>query len=367
MVLASHRVAARVHGGTVTPRLVRFHLTPALGVKLDKISRLREELALALDAPRCRVVRHGGQIDVELPREAGRRVRLDEVLRGVQDIPPWTVVLGLDEEGAPLLVRLASAEVAHALIAGTTGSGKTALARTMIASLALTNRLADLSLVLIDPKGRGYGVFAGLPHLMGPVVTEVDEAVAVLDGLVGEMERRDRLAPAQVPRLVVFIDELADLLMTGGAAAARAVTRLAQRGRGAGIHLVACTQKPSASVTGTLLKATFPLRLVGSVPSADDAKVAAGVPGTGAESLMGRGDFLLVAKGQQIRFQAAFIAEQDIAHIVRCLGAGLAMPPRQLPEPQAASETEALQPPLLIEHDEDNVVSFEAKRKRVRR
>jgi S-DNA-T family DNA segregation ATPase FtsK/SpoIIIE len=112
--------------------------------------------------------------------------------------------------------------------------------------------------------------------------------------------------------LVVGIDELADLLATGGKAVEQALIRLAQRGREAGIHLVACTQKPAAEAVSGLLKANFPVRLVGSVASPDDARVAAGIAGTGAEKLLGRGDFLLVSKGEVIRFQAAYIADGDL-------------------------------------------------------
>ncbi len=120
---------------------------------------------------------------------------------------------------------------------------------------------------------------------------------------------------ASLPRLVVAVDELADLLQTGGKPVADALTRLTQRGREAGIHVVAATQRPSAALVGGLMKANFPVRLVGSVVSPEDAKVAAGVAGSEAERLLGRGDFLLVAKGQMIRFQAAYAAEDELAAI----------------------------------------------------
>ena len=121
---------------------------------------------------------------------------------------------------------------------------------------------------------------------------------------------------ASLPRLVVAVDELADLLQTGGKPVADALTRLTQRGREAGIHVVAATQRPSAALVGGLMKANFPVRLVGSVVSPEDAKVAAGVAGSEAERLLGRGDFLLVAKGQMIRFQAAYAADDELAAIV---------------------------------------------------
>ena len=205
--------------------------------------------------------------------------------------------------------------MAHVLLAGTTGSGKTALARTMIASLAKYNLQRDLQLALIDPKGRGLMPFDGLPHLLEPVVTRVDKAVIVLNRLVAQMEQRD-LEGRSEPRVVVVLDELADLMQVGGRAVEGAVTRLTQRGREAGIHVVACTQKPAASVIGGLVKSNFPVRLVGSVASPEDAKVATGLAGTGAERLLGQGDFVVVAKGQVTRLQAAYIDEQQVRDLV---------------------------------------------------
>jgi S-DNA-T family DNA segregation ATPase FtsK/SpoIIIE len=121
------------------------------------------------------------------------------------------------------------------------------------------------------------------------------------------------------PRIVVFIDELADLIMSGGKDIERPLTRLAQRGREAGIHLVACTQRPAASVIGGLVKSNFPVRVVGSVASAEDAKVAAGLPKTGAERLLGKGDFLVVARGEQLRVQGAYAGRAEIRQVVERL------------------------------------------------
>jgi S-DNA-T family DNA segregation ATPase FtsK/SpoIIIE len=227
----------------------------------------------------------------------------------------------LDQEGVPLLVRLPSPNVAHVLIAGTTGSGKTALARTIVASLVLSNSQRTLQVVLIDPKGRGFMPFEGLPHLLVPVVTRVDEALPLLQRLVGEMERRDAERRAE-PRLVVALDEMADLVQVGGREMESALTRLTQRGREAGIHLVACTQKPTATVIGSLIKSNFPVRIVGSVASPEDAKVATGIGGTGAERLLGQGDFLVVAKGQVTRMQAAYASEGDVRDLVGKLRSG---------------------------------------------
>jgi S-DNA-T family DNA segregation ATPase FtsK/SpoIIIE len=329
MVLASHKVAARVTGGTVTPRLVRFHLSTPLGTRVRQVANLSEEIALSLGAPSCRVYRHQGQVEVEVPRPQGKVVPLLPLCQrlasqgphGPYTVPSHTAVLGLDGEGVPLLLRLPSPNVAHVLIAGTTGSGKTALARTIVASLAMHNSQRNLQLVLIDPKGRGFVPFEGLPHLLLPVVSRVDEALPLLQRLVAEMERRDAEGRSE-PRLVIVLDELADLVQVGGRQMEAALTRLTQRGREAGLHLVACTQKPAAAVIGSLIKSNFPVRLVGSVASPEDAKVATGLAGTGAERLLGQGDFLVIAKGQATRMQAAYLDAKEAQALVARLRAG---------------------------------------------
>ena len=388
-VLAVHKIAARVTGGTVTPRWVSFQVLPALGAKISRIKGLSEELAVALDASSCRVSRRGAAVTVEVPRDDPRPVRLLPLYRQLvsgdtpSPPPPVTAILGLADDGVPLLIRLPSPDVAHILVAGTTGSGKTVLMQAMILSLALANPVPSalldtrggraspglggtgLALVLIDPKGHAFGHFEGLPHLSRPVIRESTEAAEALNSLVRLMERRhpppvagasssgtltarpregqtsQRAAshthaetwPGETDRearpwqwetwpVVVVIDELADLLMTGGRPVQRALTRLTQRGREVGIHVVAATQKPTAAVLGPLIKANFPVRLVGRVTSIEDARTASGWSGTGAERLLGRGDFLAVAEGQVNRFQAAHVSPEEIRETVTCLAQG---------------------------------------------
>ena len=338
-VLTLHKVTARVTGGTVTPRWVRFQVLPAVGAKISKIKGLSEELAAALDTSSCRVSRRGAAVTVEVPRDDPQPVRLLPLYRqltgsphdgGMDDgtrssFPPVTAVLGLAEDGTPLLIRVPSPDVAHILVAGTTGSGKTVLLQTMILSLAMANRPSSLSLVLLDPKRHAFDLFGGLPHLARPVIWEVEEMTEALHSLVRLMERRTTgsgLAADGRPSVVVVIDELADLLMVGGKAVQWALTRLTQRGREAGIHVVAATQKPTAAVLGPLVKANFPVRLVGRVTSVEDARTATGWSGTGAERLMGRGDFLAVAEGRVTRFQAAHVSPQESGEVVTGIGDG---------------------------------------------
>lgn len=326
-VLAAHRVPARVHGGTVAPRWIRYLLTPAAGARIATVRNLSEELALALGAPDVRVAREGESLTVEVPRADAKPVRLLELVRGPNPIPAHTACLGLAEDGRPLMIRLSSPDVAHVLVAGATGSGKTELMRSMLASLVLTNRQSKLQLVLIDPKSRGFGPLGTAPHLLEPIISDPAQALDMLERLLAEMERRDHLR-INTPRIVIAVDELLDLLALEaanvgratrkiGSAVEAALTRLAQRGREAGLHLIVGAQKPSAAAIGGMLKANFPVRLVGRVASSEDARVATGVAASGAEKLLGRGDFIAIAAGQKIRFQGAWVPARDWESILR--------------------------------------------------
>jgi len=318
-LLASHRIPSQVLGGTVTPRWIRFQVVTRLGVRLSQVSGLSEELALSLAAPSCRVVRENGALHIEIPRPEPASVSLLDLHRRLDDsLPGCAPVLGIDEGGTPLLLNLSSPDVAHVLVCGTTGSGKTALARSMALSLALNNSQRLLQLLLIDPKGRGFSCLADVPHLLTRPLGNLADAVKQLAGLVDEMERRD-VNGISSPKVVVFIDEFADLLLTGGRELVAIMARLSQRGREAGIHLVACIQKPTTAVMGSLVRANFPARLVGSVTCPEEARLAAGLAGTGAERLQGHGDFILVLKGQCTRFSAAFVSVADAQRAVRDL------------------------------------------------
>jgi len=318
-VFNHHNVQAHVTGGTVTPRWIRFQVVPAIGQRVSTITNLSQELAAAMQADNCLIQRRGAALAIEIPRNDPQPVRLlpifDQLTTQQGTIPPVTAILGLAEDGAPLLLRLPSPNVAHVLVAGTTGSGKTVLVQTIALSLAMTNPSTDLRMVHIDGGRSAFTAFEGLRHLAMPVVTDNQQVPAILTSLVHELDRRtaDNLT---TPTIVVIVDELADLLMVGGQAATWALTRLTQRGRGAGIHIVAATQKPTAAVLGPLVKANFPVRLVGRVTSIEDARTATGWGGTGAERLQGHGDFLAVAEGQVTHFQAAHITGSEIRQVI---------------------------------------------------
>jgi S-DNA-T family DNA segregation ATPase FtsK/SpoIIIE len=350
MVLSRYKAPARVTGGVVTPRAVQFHLAPALGTKVSKVQSLADELALALGVPNVRVSRQGNAMQLEVPRDDAQPVRLLPLMARLAgqptsppgdksraayrekeahthfSLPPFTAVLGMCDDGAPLLMRLASPDVAHVLICGTTGSGKTALCQTMILSLAMTHRRSQLQFVLVDPKRRAFAPFAPLPHLLWPLIDNAADAAAAMGELVKLMDARDH-APRFVngqttptPCIIVVLDELADLMQVAGKSLGEHLTRLAQRGREAGMHVIACTQKPSSQVVGTLIRANFPARLVGKVVTPEDARVGAGIGGTGAERLSGRGDFVAVAAGQVLRFKGAYVSPAEMDQVVAQMG-----------------------------------------------
>ncbi|GAB4561186.1 MAG: hypothetical protein Kow0047_08330 [Anaerolineae bacterium] len=321
-VLVSHRIPGRVTGGMVLPRVIRYQLATSFGTRVKQIAGLAEEIAMALGVDSARVYREGATIQVEIPREGQGHVSLLSLAQRVDVVPPVTAILGLDHEGIPLLLRLPSPDVSHVLIAGTSGSGKTALLRTMLLSLAMHNPQGRMQVVLLDPKARGLAPLCHLPHLLWPPASDPEEAGVQLGRLVEEMARRDREKRSE-PRIVVAIDELADLADAGGEAVRQGVTRLAQRGREAGIHLIVATQKPTAQAVGSLAKANFPVRLVGAVTTPEEAKIATGIAGSGAEKLLGHGDFLVVARGRAIRFQAAYISTEETVRVINQLRPGL--------------------------------------------
>lgn len=319
-VLLSHKAPARVTGGRVSSRTIQFHLQLAPATKVGKVQALNEEIALALDAPAARVNRSNGRLNVEVPRNDSRHIgfldlagelsRDRQLVRALQ--VPGTGLVGVDVEGVPLLVRLASPEVTHILIAGTTGSGKTEIMRTLLASLVYFQKPREIQLVLVDAKGSAFRVFENLPHMLAAAGRTSEETITRLRWLEAEMERRQDEG-ITCPRIIVALDELADLLLQGGQELQVHLSRLAQRGRSAGISIIACTQKPTTGAIGSLIKANFPVRLVGKVTSADEARVACGIGGSGAERLAGRGDFVLVAGSEMVRFQAAYLAPEEFA------------------------------------------------------
>jgi S-DNA-T family DNA segregation ATPase FtsK/SpoIIIE len=339
-LLREHKAPAQVTGGSITPRWIQFLVQPAPGVKVNRLESLSREIALALGVTNARITASAGAVRIEVPRIDPQPVKLLPLMSRLPQIPAGSAVLGLADDGTPLLLRLPSADVAHVLVAGTTGSGKTALVQAMIVSLAMTQRRSQLQLVLIDPKGRAFEGLKSLPHLLCPIVSQADRALQALSEMVALMETRDRTRVTD-PLVVIVIDELADLVQTGGSAVIDYVGRLVQRGRQAGVHVIGATQKPSSSILGPLIKANFPVRLVGRVVSSEDARVAAGIGGTDAERLTGHGDFVAVSGFGVMRFQAAFITPREMIDVVVQLGSNKRRHeiPRPNNQPRARADT----------------------------
>lgn len=317
MVLVTHQAAARVWGGRLTPRTIQFHLAPAAKTNLAQIEALTEEIALALEAVSARLTQANGTLSLEVPRldslrfvslvDLNLRLQRGDELRHITH-SAGTAILGLDDEGVPLLLRLSSPNVARCLIAGATGSGKTELARTIIASLVMNNKPRDVRLALFASSLTDYTSFFSAKHLMFPVTFGSSQILERMQDLVSEIEKRSQHNQQDccIPRIVIVVDEVTDLLQKCGDKLMSLLAQIAQGGQNWGVSVVVCVQKPSTPELRKLMdSAVFPVHIVGRVESPQDALVAAGIKDAGVERLAGYGDFVLVAAGQIIRFQAA--------------------------------------------------------------
>ena len=323
IVLWSNGLAA-VHvlpGGDLHMRHATLYCVQPLDVAVERVQALAERFAQAVDLPKdmsVLVERRGGRIGLTLPlppcfcRTLSFPASLPADTRS-----PLAVYLGRADDGKRLWLALNESDSPHVLIAGTTGSGKTNLARGMALSLAQPNRPGDVALVLADHKG-GYAALTALPHCAAYAL-DVEGEEALVGWLVERLDRRVSGEERRFPPIVLFMDEVTDLLMAKGKGLAEGLTRLAQAGRQEGIHLVLCTQRPAATVLDPTLRGCLPVRIVGKVPSATDASLAAGLPETGAQYLTGRGDMLLLASGQQVRFQSPHLPEGQLEAAVGSL------------------------------------------------
>lgn len=284
--------------------LIEIYLKPQSGTKVSQVMALSDDIALAVKNDHARLTQADGKLIVQIPYGARQRVTVESLYETPRQ--PYTAMLGCDLYGKPVGVTLTDPATPHVLVAGTTGSGKTALAQSMVMSLVKQHPRSELMLVAIDPKGERPEWFEGAiaGHLGPPVARTPEDATKALRQVVRHMEK----VAESMTRLVVYVDEAADLIMAGGSEAQELLTRIAQRGRSAGIHLIIGTQKPSAKHLGPLLTTNLPLRLVGRVVNASDSALACGQAGCGAEKLLGGGDFLMVNGSQVMRFQAAIPA-----------------------------------------------------------
>lgn len=305
LTLQEFGVQGHVYAGTILPQVVVYQLQLGQGQRLSEIRSLREELALRLSVPGVLITRSDGAVHIEVPRQHRTTITFGWMLSTLKDWPPsQTALLGMAHGGVPLLAHFPSPNVAHVLIAGMTGAGKSELLRTMLVSLALWSG-SQAAVYLIDPKGK-LGELSRLRSVMQ--VCSAEMAPALMERLLAEMERRGAMGGRH--HIYVVIDELADLVMVDRAIE-QALTRLVQRGREADMHVIAATQRPSAAVIAGLMKANFPIRISGAVVSATEASIATGMPKTGAEFLLGKGDMILIYQGRPERFQVCMFVEED--------------------------------------------------------
>jgi len=308
-------------------------------VRVGQISALANDLSLALAAPTLRIeapVPGRAIVGVEVPNDSVSIVRLRPVIESQafrKAKSPLTVALGRDVSGAPIAANLAT--MPHLLIAGATGSGKSVAISSMITCLTFNNPPERLRLVMIDPKLVEMTRFNGLPHLLGNVEVELERIIGVLRWVTREMDERYKLlSEARVrhlddynrkmrkmrqdslPYIVVFIDELADLMNMAAVETEQTITRLAQMARAVGIHLVVATQRPSTDVVTGLIKANFPARISFAVASQVDSRVI--IDQVGAENLLGRGDMLFLDPrvGHPVRVQSCFVSDREIEALV---------------------------------------------------
>jgi len=357
-------ISAEVVSVLPGPVVTRFEIQPAAGIKASRISGLAKDLARSLAVVSVRVVEviPGKTVmGIEVPNEDREIVRLIEVLSSAafdESKSPLTLALGHDIEGEPMVADLA--KMPHLLVAGTTGSGKSVGVNVMLLSLLFKSSPKDVRLILIDPKMLELSVYEGIPHLLTPVVTDMNDAANALRWAVGEMERRYKLMAAMgvrnlagfnkkvedaklsktpiknplwrpdeliegeqtapdlesLPAIVIVIDEFADMMMIVGKKVEQLIARIAQKARAAGIHLILATQRPSVDVITGLIKANIPTRMAFQVSTKIDSRTI--LDQGGAEQLLGHGDMLYLPPGTgvPIRVHGAFVDDHEVHKVV---------------------------------------------------
>ena len=339
-------IKANVVGWVPGPTVTLFKVDLPAGVRVSRITALNDDIALALAAPGVRVfapIPGTTYVGIEIPNENRQTVLLSEVLSKAKK-GPLQMAIGKDVEGNAVTANLAS--MPHLLIGGTTGSGKSVAINSMIMSILMRATPSEVRLILIDPKRVEFTPYNGIPHLYVPVVTEPKEAASALSWGVAEMESRLKTFSehkvrnieaynakiqkmdkktreandlAELPYIVIVIDELADLMMAVGKEVEFSISRIAQLARAAGIHLIVATQRPSTNVVTGLIKANITSRIAFNVASGIDSRVI--LDTGGAESLIGLGDLLFSKPefSKPLRIQGCHVTEDEIAKLVKHL------------------------------------------------
>lgn len=339
--LSHFSVKANIIEAMQGPTVTRFELTVGQGTKVSKIRNLTDDLKLALAAEDIRIqapIPGKSSIGIEIPNRTTRPVRISEVISTREfreSTSPLEAVLGLSLTGTPVTLDLR--KMPHGMIAGATGSGKSVCINSLLVSLLYKASPIDLKMMLIDPKMVELAPFNGIPHLISPVITDVKAATAALKWAVAEMERRYELLAhtgvrdierynkvvtesgrfsLKMPYLLIVIDELADLMMMAPADVEISISRITQKARACGIHLIIATQRPSVDVITGTIKANIPTRIAFSVSSQIDSRTI--IDTQGAERLLGKGDMLYIGNGQSSasRLQGTFVTDDEIERII---------------------------------------------------
>ncbi len=328
-------IDVKMHEINVGPTVIQYTLKPHEGVKLSKITGLKNDIALALAAERVRIeapIPGKSFVGIEVPNSYRATVHLREILEEevfTASKSKLTLPLGRNVSGKPMVANLEI--MPHLLIAGATGSGKSVAVNAFLTSLLYQNSPKDLKLILIDPKRVELRAYNSIPHLLSPVIQDPEKAAISLRWVVSEMTRRygelsdhkvrniqefnDLKDVNNLPRIVVVVDELADLMMAAGKEVEASICRIAQMARAVGIHLIIATQRPSVDVITGLIKANIPARIAFAVSSQIDSRTI--IDGIGAEDLLSRGDMLYLPTGKNkpVRIQGIFVTTEEVERV----------------------------------------------------
>lgn len=330
-------VPAEVQTVTEGPSVTRFELSVEKGVKVSRITALQDDIKMALAAKDIRIeapIPGTSLVGIEVPNQSPTKVNIKSIIDSEQfndAESKLTVAMGYRINNQPLLMDIA--KTPHALIAGATGSGKSVCINSILLSLLYKNHPEELKLLLIDPKMVELAPYNDLPHLVSPVITDVKAATQSLKWAVEEMERRYKLFAQyhvrnitafnkkaayedRLPKIVIVIDELADLMMMAPQDVEQSIARIAQKARACGIHMLVATQRPSVNVITGLIKANIPTRIAFMVSSSVDSRTI--LDSGGAERLLGYGDMLYLGSGMNkpIRVQGSFVSDEEIDDVV---------------------------------------------------
>ena len=336
--LYSFGVSAKVENVSVGPAITRYELKPAEGVRVSKIAKLSDDIALNLAAESIRIeapIPGKQAVGIEIPNKEKEVVHLRDIIESnaFEDAESKiSMALGKDIAGDPVIADIG--KMPHVLIAGSTGSGKSVCINTLITSIIYKSKPSEVKLLMVDPKVVELSVYNGIPHLLIPVVTDSRKAAGALAWAVQEMENRYQLFAGKgvrdlkgynnalgedegkMPQIVIIIDELADLMMVAAKEVEDSICRLAQKARAAGMHLVIATQRPSVDVITGIIKANIPSRIAFAVSSQIDSRTILDM--VGAEKLLGKGDMLFypIGASKPVRVQGAFVSDKEVEKIV---------------------------------------------------